>query len=103
MKDDVRMRWLVAARNAIEKEGDLDTSSVARVRVALTDDETHVADLEVPPLASPQAVAAAVKLKEFPEHLQRQAVMIVERRWTVPELAEDELLDALGHCCVGDR
>ena len=33
MKADPRIRWLVSARNRIEKQGDLETKSTAHVRV----------------------------------------------------------------------
>jgi hypothetical protein len=44
------MRWLVQARNTVEKQGDLDTASVALVSVLLTDGERLVHRMEVPPL-----------------------------------------------------
>jgi hypothetical protein len=98
MRADARMRWLVEARNAIEKQGDLDTHSVAAVSLALTDQEVPIQHLEMPPLMSPQEAAAVINVAELPDRVRRQAVMVVERRWTVAELPEDELLDALGHC-----
>lgn len=99
MKADPLMRWLVEARNAIEKQGDLDTDSVARVSVLTTDDEVLVAELDVPPLASPEEVAETVEIAELPERVRKQAVMAVERLWTVPDIPGDsELLDAVGHC-----
>ncbi|HEV3035991.1 MAG TPA: hypothetical protein VGX72_14525 [Solirubrobacteraceae bacterium] len=98
MRDDTRMRWLVDARNRIEKEGDLDTASIALVSVLLTDEERLVSRMEVPPLAGPAEIAETVRIAELPERIRNQAVMAVERRWTVPELADDELLDALSYC-----
>ena len=98
MRADPLMRWLVEARNAVEKQGDLDTASVALVSLLLTDDERLLDRLEVPPLASPAEVAQVVKLTELPGRIRDQAVLAVERRWTVPELADGELLDTLAHC-----
>jgi hypothetical protein len=98
MRADPLMRWLVEARNAVEKQGDLDTASVALVSLLLTDDEQLLDRVEVPPLASPDEVAEAVKLAELPDRIRDQAVLVVERRWTVPELADRELLDTLAHC-----
>jgi hypothetical protein len=98
MREDARMRWLVQARNTVEKQGDLDTASVALVSVLLTDGEHPVSRTEVPPLAGPAQIAEAVKLASLPERLREQAVLCVERRWTVPELADQELLDTLAHC-----
>jgi hypothetical protein len=98
MRADVRMKWLVNARNAIEKEGDLDTRSIARVSIAATDGEQVLANMEVPPLLGPAEVAEIVKLPELPDALRKHAVMVVERRWTVTEFPDDELLDVLAHC-----
>lgn len=98
MREDARMRWLVQARNAVEKQGDLDTCSVALVSVLLTDDEHPVSRMEVPPLAGPAQIAEAVKLAGLPDRVREQSVLCVERRWTVPELADQELLDTLAHC-----
>jgi hypothetical protein len=98
MRADARMKWLVNARNAIEKEGDLDTRSIARVSIAATDGEQVLANLDVPPLLSPADVAETVRLPELPGALQKHAVMVIERRWTVTELPDDELLDVLAHC-----
>jgi len=98
MRADPLMRWLVEARNVVEKQGDLDAASVAVVSLLLTDDEQQLARLEVPPLATPAEVAQAVKLAKLPDRIRDQAVLAVERRWTVPELADGELLDTLAHC-----
>jgi hypothetical protein len=98
MKADPRMRWLVRARNAIEKEGDLDTASVALVSVAATDDETHREPLRFDPKRGLEEIAEIISLRGIPARIRAQAVMIVERRWTVAELPDDELLDALAHC-----
>ena len=98
MRSDPRLKWLVAARNEVEKEGDLDTHSVAQVSVATTNVDLDFGAIEVPPLASPSEIAAAVEIDDLPDRIRKQAVLVVERRWTVPELPDDELLDVLGHC-----
>jgi hypothetical protein len=84
MREDPRMRWLVQARNTVEKEGDLATASVALVSVLLTDGDHLVSRTEVPPLAGPAQVAEAVKLADMPEPVRQQAVLTVERRWRCP-------------------
>ncbi len=98
MKGDPRMRWLVTARNKIEKEGDLDTASVALVSVAATGSEQTVDRFKSNPTKTAAEIAETIALPTLPERIRRQAVMIVERRWTVPELPDDELLDVLSHC-----
>jgi hypothetical protein len=98
MRGDPRMRWLVTARNKIEKEGDLDTASVALVSVAATDSEQYVERFKINPTKTAAEIAEMITLPTLPGRIRRQAVMIVERRWTVPELPNDELLDVLGYC-----
>jgi hypothetical protein len=70
MRADARMRWLIDARNAIEKEGDLDTHSIARVSLALTDQEEQLTEVEVPAAVSPADAATAIKLDELPERVR---------------------------------
>jgi hypothetical protein len=98
MRADERMSWLVKARNRIEKEGDLETASIALVSLLVTDGEHAVSRLEVPPLAGPADIAARLSVPELPERVRRQAVLAVERRWTVPELSDGELLEVLAYC-----
>ncbi len=98
MRNDPLMRWLVKARNAIEKEGDLETQSEAVVSLAVGAHEQVLKTMQVPPLLPPELVAAAVDVGGLDDGLRRDGVMIVERRWTVAELADGELLDVLGHC-----
>ena len=77
MRADPRMRWLVDARNVVEKQGDLDAASVAFVSLLLTDDEQLLDRFEVPPLASPAEVAQVIKLTELPARIRDQAVVTV--------------------------
>jgi hypothetical protein len=49
-------------------------------------------------LASPADVAASVRLEELDDETRRDAVLVVERRWTVDALPDGELLDTIGHC-----
>lgn len=98
MRRDLKMRWLVDARNAVLKEGDLDIVSEALVSLALTGGEELLSRHPVPPLASPADVAARVRIEDLDEEVRKDAVLVVERRWTVPERPDDELLEILGHC-----
>ncbi len=52
LRADPLMRWLVDARNAIEKEGDLETASEAVVTLAMGAAEQKLRTLDVPPAAS---------------------------------------------------
>lgn len=97
MKADHRMTWLVTARNAIEKQGDLDTHSKAHVRVVGDWRATPVVEIDVDPMAEPQDIARRVSVR-VPARSRREDTLIVERRWTVEGLAEDEILDTLAYC-----
>ncbi len=98
MRDDPMLRWLVEARNEIEKEGDLDTHGEASVTLAVGALEERLTTIQVPPLLSPSDVAAAVNVDGLDEETRRDAILVVERRWTADALPDAELLDVLGHC-----
>lgn len=98
MRADPLMRWLVNARNQIEKQGDLETSSRAIITLASGSQEQRLMSLSVPPLLSPAQTAMALNTEKLGEEARRDAVIIVERRWSVEELPEHELLDVLSHC-----
>lgn len=98
MRADGRMRWLHDARNVVEKEGDLDTHSVAQVSVTsdLLDAPLQVVDVD--PSSTPHEIARHVHLGALPQRLRRDGVLVIERRWTVRELDGDEILDSLAYC-----
>ena|GEM_PF-1621278 len=98
MEADKRMKWLVSARNRIEKQGDLDTHSVAQVRVMGDWSETPAVAVEADPTMEAHEIARRVQLVGLPERAQLEGVLVVERRWTLEELAGDEILDVLAHC-----
>ncbi len=99
MRADPRMRWLVTARNQIEKQGDLETESTARVSLGYDwYDDSHV-DLLVPPLLSPQQISQYFFAKfDLPETVREFGYLSVERRWVAYGLSDHELLDALSYC-----
>lgn len=98
MAADARMKWLISARNRIEKQGDLDASSVAQVRVIGSWLRGSALEMEVDPTIEAHEIARRAQVRGLPSRVQREGVLEVERRWTVEELAGDEILDALAHC-----
>lgn len=99
MKNDALMRWLVTARNRIEKEGDLDTFSTARVSLlASWDGPKIIGEFQVNPLLSPKEIVDGFDNRAFPAAIRREGLLIIERRWVVRELPEEELLEVLGYC-----
>jgi hypothetical protein len=99
MKSDPLMRWLVEARNRIEKQGDLKTYSSARVSVLAGWNEPYpIAEAEVDPLLSTPDIAGRLPELAVPPAVRREGVLIIERRWVARDLPDHELLDVLAHC-----
>jgi len=98
MSDDEIMRWAVAMRNQVVKEGDLEAHSVARVTLLGSWNSPSFVDLNVPAHFSPAAVARRVSVGELPPTAAKIGVLAVERRWSVNTLPDYEVLEALAHC-----
>ncbi len=98
MKADPRMRWLVSARNRIEKQGDLETKSIAHVRLVASWLEGPVVEMDVDPTSEAHELARTVQVPGLPARVMREGILEVERRWTLEELVEEEILDVLAHC-----
>ncbi|MEK6273080.1 MAG: hypothetical protein AABM42_10605 [Actinomycetota bacterium] len=98
MGADRRMGWALKSRNKIEKQGDLETHSVARVRLTGDLFEGERPDMEVDPTAPPHEIARLIATAGLPDDVRRHGTLVVERRWTVEDLPNDEILDALAHC-----
>lgn len=98
MGSDPRMKWLISARNRIEKQGDLDTKSTARVRVIASWLDGPAAEMDVDPTSEAHELARVVQVPGVPARVTHEGVLEVERRWTLEELDEEEILDVLAHC-----
>jgi hypothetical protein len=99
MKADEVLRWSVEARNSVVKQGDLETTSQARVSlIAGWGHNLPVAEFEVPPMLPTEVIADLFATKLLPPELQKLAVLVVERRWVAKTLPNWELIDALAHC-----
>jgi hypothetical protein len=94
LRADRLSRWVVDARNRIVKQGDLATSSKARVSVLMGYDRPAAHEFDAPPLDKTRAIAAGYAATA-PPLLRRDGVLIVERRWVAQDLPDEELLTAL--------
>jgi hypothetical protein len=97
MRQDPILAWLKDARNTVVKQGDLETASMARASI-LAWTEHCFGEVTVPPFAPLVEFAlwmGAGLLPHLPAPLRAEAVLVVERRWEVPDLPGHELLDAL--------
>lgn len=95
LKGDPLMRWMVDARNKIEKQGDLEAHSTVRAQIIASylDEGPRIG------VAAKLADAPETLLKNVPvtlaEHIRRNGVLKIERRWFENTLPEHELLDAV--------
>ena len=94
---DPVMRWLKDARNFVEKEGDLELHSRARVRL-LAEGQEDVPEVEfdVSPLLTQDEIALDIGPR-LPERVRSHCVLAVERRWVAADQPDHELLDLLAH------
>lgn len=99
LRQDEVMKWLISARNRIEKEGDLKTYSTARVAVlGGWANPIRVAEFTVDPVIPPHLIASELSHLSLPSPVRREGVLSVERRWIVADLPDWEVLDILTHC-----
>lgn len=119
LRADPVMRWVVDARNHVVKEGDLTTHSWLRAKViASYDDEAEEMRLDQqawaellpgtvrwpsdtvisPPVrTTPAELRSSLARIQGPLRARQDATLVVERRWIVDELPEQELLTLLAH------
>lgn len=98
MKKDLILRWLVDARNKIEKEGDLDTKSSALVSVCSSRFSSSVLELTMDPFKTTSEIAREMAGSPDVEiGIKKNGALRVERRWLANNLPEVELLEALSH------
>lgn len=98
MRSDAVLRWLVNARNRIEKQGDLITLSQLKVTFSASwhDGLEHTEDLA--PTVTLDEVGPLL-LAQFPPLARSgEALLRIERRWVDSDLPDTELLKALSHC-----
>lgn len=97
MKGDPLMVWLHDARTTIEKVGDLDLCSTARVEVIADWLDGPYSVFEVPPHVGPAAIAEELADSDLPDRVRREGLLKVERRWVSSDLPDYELTDVCAH------
>lgn len=98
MAEDPILRWIVEARNYIEKQGDLLTAST--MRVSITDSYIVGIPYEaaVPPNLRSQEIAHFLATSTFrPKNFLPNSTLRVERRWVDSKLPDHEVLTAISH------
>jgi tetratricopeptide (TPR) repeat protein len=102
LKEDPVLRWLIAARNTVVKEGELETASTAIVKLVTWKNDILI-ETNIPSGTSPTLILRNIPLLELvgnmhlPPNDLDDAVIVIERRWSVPELDGREVLEALAH------
>jgi hypothetical protein len=93
---DPLMRWLVEARNRIEKEGDLESNSFVRAEIIASYlDEGPRIEIPAKLFQSPRALLRTIPAGDLGEHIRRNGVLRLQRRWVENMLPDYELLDAV--------
>ena len=93
---DPLMRWMVEARNKIEKRGDLESQSIVRVEIIASfyDDGPRI-DVPAHLFESTEALLRKIPNNLLGQHIRRNGVLCIQRRWVENTLPDYELLDAV--------
>lgn len=100
IKADPILRWLKEARNTVVKQGELENSSMAVVKLVTWKDDVLV-ESSIPPDTPPSLILRNIPFFELVSntHLSpgdlEHAAIVIERRWSVTDLGGREILGAL--------
>jgi hypothetical protein len=96
LRADALMRWMVDARNKIEKQGDLEAHSLVRAEI-IASYLNEGPRIEVPArlFDAPLALIKNIPNSELGEHVRTHGILKIERRWVENTLPDYELLDAV--------
>lgn len=90
------MKWMVDARNRIEKQGDLEAHSFVSAEIVAShmDEGPHI---QVPAKLSdaPLTLLKSIPTNALGEHIKSNGILRVRRRWIENTLPDRELLDAV--------
>lgn len=93
---DPLMRWMVEARNKIEKRGDLESYSIVRVEIIASyyDDGPRI-DVPAHLFENTEALLKNIPNNLLGQHIRRNGGVRIQRRWVENTLPDYELLDAV--------
>lgn len=93
--DDL-MKWMVEARNKIEKQGDLDSHSYVRAElIASYLEEGPSMDVPADLSWNVHTVINKIPSGALGDHIRENGVIRIEPRWVVNDLPQHELMDAV--------
>ena len=97
LRADPLMRWMVDARNKIEKQGDLETYSYVRAEiVASYYEEGPRMDVRAELFQSPAELINNIPAEALRNLVFKNGILRIQRRWVESSLPDYELLDAVG-------
>ena len=97
LRADQLMRWMVEARNKIEKQGDLEAHSRIRAEIVASYYENGpTIDVDADLFQDTNDLIDAIKNDQLKQHVLKDGILRVQRRWVENTLPEYELLDAVG-------
>jgi hypothetical protein len=93
---DPLMVWMRDARNTIEKEGDLDAHSMVRAEI-IASYLDNGPSIEVPANLwdAPLRLVKSIPPGAVSDHLRKEGIVRIQRRWVESTLPNYELLDAV--------
>jgi hypothetical protein len=93
---DPLMRWMVEARNKIEKQGDLESCSIVRAEIiASYFDGGPRIDVPAHLFDGVETLLRSIPNNLLGQHIRRNGVVRIQRRWVENTLSDYELLDAV--------
>ncbi|MGR6431061.1 hypothetical protein ACU5AY_09095 [Rhizobium sp. PAMB 3174] len=90
------MKWMVDARNKIEKQGDLEAHSFIRAEIVASHlNEGPVVQVPAELFDAPWKLVKSIPDSELGNHIKKDGVLRIQRRWIENTLPDFELLDAV--------
>ena len=90
------MKWMVEARNRIEKQGDLEAHSFVSAEIVASHlDEGPKIQVPAKLTDAPLALVKGIPDSMVGEHIKKDGVLRIRRRWIENTLPDVELLDAV--------
>lgn len=96
LRGDPLMRWMVDARNRIEKQGDLQAHSFVRAEI-IASHLNEGPNIEVPAelFQSPTQLLKNIPKNALGDHILKDGILRIQRRWVENTLKDYDLLDAV--------
>lgn len=93
---DPLMRWMVDARNRIEKQGDLESRSFIRAEVIASYlEEGRYLEVNADLFVGPDELLKSIPEGKVAEHIRANGALRMQRKWIVNDLPDYELLEAV--------